>query len=85
MEHPCFVDANVQIYLVHNKSMGRVDTVKQRDIHINHCIDMVLQTLQCSGNVNLIHYIGLRHRSTHFQICMLNTCAIISELHPSKC
>ncbi|ROV90630.1 hypothetical protein VMCG_10043 [Cytospora schulzeri] len=38
----------------YNKSMGRVDTVKQREIHLNHCIDMVLQTLQCSGNVNLI-------------------------------
>lgn len=24
------------------------------EIHINHCVDMLMQTLQCSGNVNLI-------------------------------
>lgn len=42
------------VLTIDNKSMGRVDTIKQREIHLNHCIDMVLQTLQCSGNVNLI-------------------------------
>lgn len=24
------------------------------NIHINHCVDMLMQTIQCSGNVNLI-------------------------------
>ena len=30
------------------------------DIHINHCVDMLMQTIQCSGNVNLItlHWIA---------------------------
>ena len=37
-----------------NQSMARVNVTKQREIHVNHCIDMVLQTLQCSGNVNLM-------------------------------
>lgn len=24
------------------------------EVHINHCVDMLMQTIQCSGNVNLI-------------------------------
>ena len=30
------------------------------EVHINHCIDMLVQTLQCSGNLNLItmHYVA---------------------------
>ncbi|KAI0890138.1 uncharacterized protein GGS22DRAFT_150087 [Annulohypoxylon maeteangense] len=26
------------------------------EIHINHCVDILLQALQCSGNVNLMTY-----------------------------
>ncbi len=25
-----------------------------RELHVNHCVDIVMQALQCSGNVNLI-------------------------------
>jgi hypothetical protein len=25
-----------------------------REVHINHCVDMLVQALQCSGNVNLL-------------------------------
>ncbi len=26
------------------------------EIHINHCVDILLQALQCSGNVNMMTY-----------------------------
>jgi hypothetical protein len=25
-----------------------------REVHINHCVDMLAQTIQCTGNLNLI-------------------------------
>lgn len=27
-----------------------------REVHLNHCVDVLMQALQCSGNVNLIMY-----------------------------
>lgn len=27
-----------------------------QEIHINHCVDILLQALQCSGNVNIMTY-----------------------------
>jgi hypothetical protein len=38
----------------YNLSMARADTVRQREIHINHCIDILLQTIQCNANLDLI-------------------------------
>ncbi|KAF1939249.1 hypothetical protein EJ02DRAFT_457105 [Clathrospora elynae] len=38
----------------YNRSMARVETVKQREIHINHCIDILLQGIQCNANLDLI-------------------------------
>lgn len=38
----------------YNLSMARAHTIKQREIHINHCIDILLQHIQCSGNLDLI-------------------------------
>jgi hypothetical protein len=38
----------------YNKSQARVHTVKQREIHINHCIDILLQGIQCNANLDLI-------------------------------
>jgi hypothetical protein len=38
----------------YNKSQGRTNTTRLREMHINHCTDMLMQALQCSGNVNLI-------------------------------
>ncbi|KAH8894252.1 hypothetical protein GQ53DRAFT_744994 [Thozetella sp. PMI_491] len=42
----------------YNETGGRFHhkTLKgeMHEVHINHCVDMVLQTLQCSGNVNLV-------------------------------
>lgn len=38
----------------YNKSQARADTVKQREIHINHCIDILLQGIKCNANLDLI-------------------------------
>jgi hypothetical protein len=38
----------------YNLSMARAHTVKQREIHINHCIDILLQSIQCNANLDLI-------------------------------
>jgi hypothetical protein len=38
----------------YNMSQGRKDTRRLRELHINHCADILLQALQCSGNVNLM-------------------------------
>lgn len=38
----------------YNLSMARAHTIKQREIHINHCIDILLQGIQCNANLDLI-------------------------------
>ncbi|KAF2033088.1 hypothetical protein EK21DRAFT_45679, partial [Setomelanomma holmii] len=38
----------------YNLSMARAHTIKQREIHINHCIDILLQSIQCNANLDLI-------------------------------
>lgn len=38
----------------YNVSQGRTGTLKLREIHINHCADILFQAIQCSGNVNLM-------------------------------
>lgn len=38
----------------YNRSQGRTDTFKLREMHINHCADILFQALQCSGNLNLM-------------------------------
>lgn len=38
----------------YNLSMARAHTVKQREIHLNHCIDILLQGIQCNSNLDLI-------------------------------
>ena len=38
----------------YNKSQARAHTVKQREIHINHCIDILLQGIKCNANLDLI-------------------------------
>jgi hypothetical protein len=38
----------------YNLSMARAHMIKHREIHINHCIDILLQGIQCSGNLDLI-------------------------------
>jgi len=39
----------------YNQSMGRADNfTAMREIHINHCMDILMQAIQCSGNLNLI-------------------------------
>ena len=35
-------------------SNARANKIKQREIHVNHCVDILLQGIQCSGNVDLI-------------------------------
>jgi hypothetical protein len=38
----------------YNKSQARAHTIKQREIHINHCIDILLQGIQCNINLDPI-------------------------------
>ncbi|KAK6070119.1 hypothetical protein SCUP515_08603 [Seiridium cupressi] len=38
----------------YNVSQGRAHTLKLREMHINHCADILFQAIQCSGNVNLM-------------------------------
>ncbi|KAH6648691.1 hypothetical protein BKA67DRAFT_594163 [Truncatella angustata] len=38
----------------YNASQGRAETLKLREMHINHCADILFQAIQCSGNVNLM-------------------------------
>ena len=39
----------------YNDTAGRADNLTAiREIHINHCVDILVQAIQCSGNVNLI-------------------------------
>ncbi|EHK21811.1 uncharacterized protein TRIVIDRAFT_131309, partial [Trichoderma virens Gv29-8] len=42
----------------YNTSMGNPDAnnVTLRELHINHCIDILMQAIQCSGNANLITF-----------------------------
>lgn len=39
-------------YNLHDMHMKKIPGMW--DIHVNHCVDIVMQALQCSGNVNLI-------------------------------
>lgn len=38
----------------YSEEMGNATRASMTEIHINHCVDMLAQALQCSGNVNLI-------------------------------
>jgi len=38
----------------YNASMANADKEEIYEVHINHCVDILMQALQCSGNVNLI-------------------------------
>lgn len=39
----------------YNQSIGHAEnTTSMREVHINHCVDILMQMIQCSGNVNLI-------------------------------
>jgi hypothetical protein len=38
----------------YNASMGNHDKEGIYEVHLNHCVDILMQALQCSGNVNLI-------------------------------
>ncbi len=38
----------------YNSSQGSPDHMTKAELHINHCVDILLQALQCSGNANLI-------------------------------
>jgi hypothetical protein len=40
----------------YNQSQANADinTSKFIDVHINHCVDMLAQSIQCSGNTNLV-------------------------------
>lgn len=40
--------------LLDNLSQARADKVMQRELHMNHCFDILLQALQCSGNLDMI-------------------------------
>ncbi|KAI0170556.1 hypothetical protein BJ166DRAFT_588682 [Pestalotiopsis sp. NC0098] len=48
----------------YNESQGRADKLKLREIHINHCADILFQALTCSGNVNLmtLHWVETQVR-----------------------
>ncbi|KAF7539639.1 hypothetical protein G7054_g1980 [Neopestalotiopsis clavispora] len=48
----------------YNESIGRADKLKLREIHINHCADILFQALTCSGNVNLmtLHWVETQIR-----------------------
>lgn len=35
-------------------SQARADKVMQRELHMNHCFDILLQSIQCSGNLDMI-------------------------------
>lgn len=38
----------------YSKSGVNATGTSMNEIHVNHCVDMLVQALQCSGNVNLI-------------------------------
>ena len=40
----------------YNETMSDPEDMGLPEIHVNHCIDILLQAIQCSGNVNLMTY-----------------------------
>ncbi|KAL7931544.1 hypothetical protein V8C35DRAFT_309776 [Trichoderma chlorosporum] len=42
----------------YNKQMGNPDAgnATLREMHINHCVDILMQAIQCSGNANIITF-----------------------------
>ncbi|KAI5458861.1 hypothetical protein BGZ63DRAFT_514274, partial [Mariannaea sp. PMI_226] len=40
----------------YNMSQGSATSLTRTELHINHCVDIIMQALQCSGNLNLITY-----------------------------
>ena len=38
----------------YNETMGNANSEELYEVHLNHCVDILLQALQCSGNVNLL-------------------------------
>lgn len=38
----------------YNASMGNAHSEEIYEVHLNHCVDILVQALQCSGNVNLV-------------------------------
>ncbi len=43
----------------YHKGPARAEKAGLDEIHLNHCVDILMQALQCSGNVNLMtmHYV----------------------------
>lgn len=40
----------------YNETMPDPEAMGLPEIHVNHCIDILLQAIQCSGNVNFMTY-----------------------------
>lgn len=42
----------------YNVQMGNPDGINAtlREMHINHCVDILMQAIQCSGNANLVTF-----------------------------
>lgn len=38
----------------YNQTIMDADGASVREVHLNHCVDILIQAIQCSGNVNLI-------------------------------
>ena len=41
-------------YPEHYKDLNQFHNEAMQAIHVNHCVDIIMQALQCSGNLNLI-------------------------------
>lgn len=40
----------------YNTTIRNSRKMGMKEVHINHCVDILLQSIQCSGDVNLITY-----------------------------
>lgn len=43
-------------HVYYNETLPDHDTMGIPEVHVNHCVDILLQAIECSGNVNLMTY-----------------------------
>ncbi|KAL5407595.1 hypothetical protein PMIN03_007070 [Paraphaeosphaeria minitans] len=56
----------------YNMSQARADKVMQRELHMNHCFDILLQSIQCSGNLDMIPLVWMYTQAYPFADMSIN-------------
>jgi hypothetical protein len=65
-------------------SQARADKVMQRELHMNHCFDILLQAIQCSGNLDMIPLVWMYTQTYPFADMYVVVSPLLLLLVPSS-